>query len=97
MNSAPVEDCLQHYGFDELLTNKQPAAAFGYYVVRRRPNTQMLTLSGWHVVHSGDPASFAEAVRSFLTLGAVWNLFFQNSGGSLDVASLGMTSVSAAK
>ena len=37
-------------------------------MVSRRPNTQMLTLSGRHVVHSDAPASFAEAVRSFLTL-----------------------------
>lgn len=39
-------------------------------MVSRRPNTRMLTLSGGHVVHSDDPASFAEAVRSFLALSA---------------------------
>src|SRR4051794_28288162 len=28
LNSAPVEDCLQHYGFDELLTNKNNQLQF---------------------------------------------------------------------
>lgn len=28
MNSAPVEDCLQPYGFDELLTNKNNQLQF---------------------------------------------------------------------
>ncbi len=39
-------------------------------MVRQRPHTQMLTLTGGHVVHSDDPNSFAEAVRSFLTITA---------------------------
>jgi esterase len=41
-------------------------------MVSRRTNTQMLTLTGGHVVHSDDPVSFAQAVRSFLALNTDW-------------------------
>lgn len=36
-------------------------------MVKSRPNTEMLTLNGGHVVHSDDLTAFAEAIRSFLT------------------------------
>lgn len=41
-------------------------------MVRRRPNTQMLTLNGGHVLHSDGLAAFAEAVRSFSHIGRCW-------------------------
>jgi esterase len=41
-------------------------AAHVEQMVTRRPNTQLCTLEGGHVVHQDNPALFAEAVTSFL-------------------------------
>lgn len=35
-------------------------------MAKRRPNTRLVTLDGWHVVHQDNPAGFAEVVREFL-------------------------------
>ncbi len=75
--------CLQGSYWDEWLSTSCPALVIRgansrvttsehiAELVSRRPNTEMLELTAGHVVHSDDPASFAEAVRSFLRLGAV--------------------------
>ena len=41
-------------------------AAEASEMVARRPNTQLVTLRGGHVLHDDDPQAFADVVRAFL-------------------------------
>lgn len=63
-------------GSDSRVTTSSEASE----MVTRRPNTQLVTLSGGHVVHGDSPDAFAEAVRRFLCM------HFKNPAGAGDVS-----------